>query len=283
VIPGHLLVFGHGYTGAAAARLALAAGWRVTVTERRPAARPGPRIIRFDEAAPVIADATHVVVTAPPGEAGDPVLAVYTNAIQAAPHLRWIGYLSTTGVYGDRQGGWVDETTTPAPSSPRGQRRLEAEQGWSRLADRRAVDLIRLAGIYGPGRSAFDDLRAGTARRIIAPGHLFGRIHRDDIAGLVLAAAAREGSGLRVLHGNDDLPAASADVVAEAAYLLGMEPPPAQTLEAAWDSMSPMAHSFWAENRRVSSRITQDLVGRRWTYPTYREGLRAILAIERGA
>ena len=145
----------------------------------------------------------------------------------------------------------------------------------------RALDLFRVAGIYGPGRSAFDDLRAGQARRMDKPGHLFGRIHRDDIAGAVLAAAQRHDAGaVRVLNLSDDEPASSADVVAEAARLLDMPPPPLVPFEVAEPGLSEMARSFWAENRRVSSGATQAALGLRWRYPTYREGLRAVLAEE---
>ena len=147
--------------------------------------------IPFDAADAAIASATHILVSAPPGADGDPVLNRYAAAISAAPNLRWIGYLSSIVVYGDRGGAWVDEDTPPAPSQPRGQRRLHAELAWARFADRCAVDIFRLAGIYGPGRSAFDDLRAATARRMIKPGHQFGRIHRDDI-GRAIAAAMRQ-------------------------------------------------------------------------------------------
>jgi nucleoside-diphosphate-sugar epimerase len=282
----HLLIFGLGYTGQAVATLARNAGYHVTAASRDPAAAPpisGVEIIPFARAEAAIARATHLLATAPPGPDGDPVLAAYADRLAAAPTLRWICYLSTTGVYGDRQGGWVDETTAPAPASPRAHRRRAAEQAWSQLAAGKAVELFRLAGIYGPGRSALDDLRAGSARRIIAPNHLFGRIHRDDIAGAVLAAAARVTAGIRILHGNDNLPAASSDVIEEAARLLVVAPPPAISFEAAWPTMSEMARSFWAENRRVASVLTRQSLGRDWTYPSYREGLAAILSAEQFA
>ena len=226
---GHLLIFGLGYSGAALARAAAAAGWTVTATSRDPvsaAAPPGTSLIAFDVAEAALRDATHLVATAPPGEDGDPVLARYGDAIRAAP-ARWAGYLSTTGVYGDRDGAWVDEGTPPAPGNERSRRRLAAEEAWREACAGRALDLFRLAGIYGPGRSPFGDLRAGTARRIARAGHLFGRIHRDDIAGSVLAAMGQDRPpGVRVLNLSDDEPAASADVIAEAARLLGREPPP---------------------------------------------------------
>ena len=227
--------------------------------------------------------ATHLLSTAGPNEAGDPVLTRYASAIAAAPGLRWVGYLSSTGVYGDRGGGWVDEETPVAPSADRGRRRVDAEDAWAGFADRRAVDIFRLAGIYGPGRSAFDDLRAGRARRLDKPGHQFGRIHRDDIAQAVVAAMGQDRpAGRRVLNLNDDEPAESAAVVAEAASLLGMAPPPMIPFATAWATMSPMARSFWAENRTVAGAKTKAALGITWRYPTYREGLRAILAEERG-
>lgn len=269
----HLLVFGLGYSGLAIARAALQLGWRVTATSRTPGvAPPGIALIPTADAGPALATATHLVATAPPGDDGDPILALYGHAFS---NLRWAGYLSTTGVYGDRAGAWVDETTAPAPTSPRAHRRLAAEQAW-RAAIPASLDIFRLAGIYGPGRSPFADLRAGHARRIAKPGHLFGRIHRDDIAGAVLAAARRPGN--RILNLSDDEPASSADVTAEAARLLGLPPPPAIPYAAA--TLSPMAQSFWSENRRVRSTLTQQWLARPWTYPTYREGLRATLAEE---
>lgn len=280
----HLLVFGLGYSGAAIAAAGVAAGFTVTGTSRDPSrveAIPGVRVIGFDDAGAALAEATHVVATAPPGPAGDPVWAAHGAALRAAGHLVWAGYLSTTGVYGDRKGGWVDETSPVNPDQPRAERRVSAEQQFLALQGRLCVDLFRTAGIYGPGRSALDDLRRGQARRIHKPGHAFGRIHRDDIAGAVLAAARRHPpTGHRVLHLSDDLPAESADVVAEAARLLGMEPPPliAHAEAAAW--MSEMARSFWAENRKVSSAATQAMLGYRWRYPDYRSGLAAILAAE---
>ena len=276
----HLVVAGLGYSGAAIAAEALAAGFRVTGTTRDPGrARPpaGVSVVAFAEAGAAIADATHLVVTAAPEEAGDPVLAAHGAAIAAAPGLRWIGYLSTTGVYGDRGGAEVHEATPPAPGQARSRRRLEAEQAWRAAAAGRALDLFRVGGIYGPGRSALDDMRAGQARRVHKPGHSFSRIHRDDIA-LGVVAAARQPDGVRVLHLVDDEPAPNADVIAEAARLLGLDPPPAIPFEQAAARMSPMALSFWAENRRVANAATKAALGIEWHCPTYREGLRRVLA-----
>ena len=279
----HLLIFGLGYTGTALARQAAANGMRVTVATRQPGASapPGVVLAPFDD--PPFATATHIVATAAPAEAGDPVLARHGQAINSAPALEWIGYMSTTGVYGDRGGGWVDETTQPAPSGGRGWRRVAAELAWATVRPGLRIDLLRLAGIYGPGRSVFDDLRAGRARRVDKPGHQFGRIHRDDIVGALLAAMAQPRlAGVRVLNGSDDEPAASADVIAEAARLLGMEPPPLIPFAEAEGGMSPMARSFWGDDRKVASARTTAALERRWSFPTYREGLRAILAEEGG-
>ena len=283
-MPGLLLIFGLGYTGTAIARAAAAAGWTVTATSREPAGAappPGVSLVAFDAAEPALAAATHLVATAAPGDDGDPVLARYGAAIRDAP-ARWAGYLSTTGVYGDRGGAWVDEATLPAPTSARSRRRLASEDAWwDACAGRRALDLFRLAGIYGPGRSVLSDVRAGIARRIARPGYLFGRIHRDDIAAAVLAAMGQDRPpGVRVLNLSDDEPAATADVAAEAARLLGVEPPPLVPYAEAVPGMSAMARSFWAENRRVRSEATQRALGLRWRYPTYRDGLAAILAEE---
>jgi nucleoside-diphosphate-sugar epimerase len=284
--PGRLLIFGLGYTGAAIGLAAGAAGYAVSATSRQPA-RDGPAgvtVIPFADAAAAIAAATHIVATAAPDDGGDPALARYADAIAGAPGLRWIGYLSSTGVYGDRGGDWVDEGSAPAPTSRRATARRAAELAWVGAGAARGtpVDLMRLAGIYGPGRSPFDDLRAGRARRIDKPGHAFGRIHRADIAEGVVAAMAQAASlaGVRVLNFNDDLPAEPAIVVVEAATLLGVPPPPLVAFAEAEAGMRRMGRSFWAESRRVSGAATQAALGRAWRYPTFREGLRAILAQE---
>jgi nucleoside-diphosphate-sugar epimerase len=277
---GSLLIFGAGYSGQAVWQAAQAAGFAVSGTRRH----ADPPCIAFDDAAPAIAGATHILSCVPPGGDGDPVLRRYADAIAAAPRLRWIGYLSSTVVYGDRAGGWVDEDTPASPSQPRGARRLQAEQAWASVAAGRALDVFRLAGIYGPGRSAFDDLRSGRARRMIKPGHMFGRIHRDDIARAVLAAMQQDRApGRRVLNLADDEPAESAVVMTEAARLLGVAPPPEVTFAEAEPAMSEMARSFWAEDRKIASRKTQAALGLGWLYPTYRDGLAAILRAESAA
>lgn len=274
-----LLIFGLGYTGSAIAAEAAAAGFSVVGTTR-----DGTEgTVRFDAAHVAIGSATHLLTTAAPDEAGDPVLTRYGAAIAAAPSLTWIGYLSSTVVYGNQDGGWVDEDTPAAPSQDRGRRRVAAEAAWTRFADNRAVDIFRLAGIYGPRRSAFDDLRAGRARRMDKPGHRFGRIHRDDIASAVVAAMRQDRpAGRRILNLADDEPSESAAVVAEAAMLLGIPPPPLVAFADALPTMSPMARSFWAENRCVANAKTKAALGIAWRYPTYREGLRAILTQQPG-
>ncbi len=278
-----LLVFGLGYTGSEIARCAAAAGARVTATSRAPERLrppPGVELVAFDEAGPALLAATHVLQTAPPSEAGEPALLRFAGALGRPT---WAGMLSTTGVYGDRGGAWVDEDTPPAPTGPRGTRRVQAELAWAAAFPGARVDLFRVAGIYGPGRSVLDDVRAGSARRVDKPGHAFGRIHRDDIAAAVLAAMTQDRPpGVQTLNLTDDLPAPNADVVAEAARLLGAPEPPLVPFDQAMAAMSPMGRSFWAENRKVASRKTQARLGITWRYPTYREGLRAILAAEGG-
>lgn len=285
-----LLVLGLGYSGLAVARQAHAAGLAVRGTARDPASLPQAAralAIPFAAAGEAIRDATHLLVTAPPGEAGDPVLAAHGPALAAAlaaGTLRWVGYVSTTGVYGDRGGAEVNEATPPAPGQPRSRRRLAAEQAWRDATDgRAALDLMRAGGIYGPGRSVFDELRAGTARRVLKPGHAFSRIHHDDIAFAALAAMAQDRAPApRVLHLVDDEAAESARVTEFAAGLLGIAPPPGIPFETARATMSAMALSFWSENRRVADAATKAALGIAWRYPTYREGLAAILEQERG-
>ncbi|MDE2319454.1 MAG: SDR family oxidoreductase [Rhodospirillales bacterium] len=273
----HLLIFGLGYSGRAIAKAAVAAGWQVSATTRgETKAEPGVTLLPFSKATPVIATATHILSSAAPDETGDPVLARYHAALKAAP-AQWLGYLSTTGVYGDAKGNWVDEDSKPNPGSARTQRRVAAEHGWAALG--KPLAIFRLAGIYGPGRSMLDDLRSGQGRHVLKPGHLFGRIHREDIVQAVLAAFSQNATGIFNL--SDDEPAAPSDVVQEAARLLGIAPPPPVPYEQIAKTMSPMALSFWAENRKVAAEKTKSRLGLAWRYPSYRQGLAAILAEER--
>jgi hypothetical protein len=221
-----------------------------------------------------LAEATHLLVSIPPGESGDPVLARHESDIAAAKRLEWIGYLSTVGVYGDYAGAWVSERTTPHPVQPRATERLRAEAAWTKLAGALKVPLgiFRLAGIYGPGRNALRHLAGGTAHRVTKPGQVFNRIHVDDIATTLTAAAARP--AMRVYNLADDEPAPQEDVVTYAAGLMGVAPPPAVPFADA--DLSPMARTFYAGNRRVTNRRIKEELGVTLRYPNYRDGLTAL-------
>jgi nucleoside-diphosphate-sugar epimerase len=258
-----LLVFGLGYTARAFARL-LGPEWTVAATSRGDS-----RVPLLPEGG--FADVTHILVSIPPDETGDPVLDSHGETIAALKSLRWLGYLSTTGVYGTRDGGWVDESAELRPSSARAKRRAAAEQGWLGLG----AHVFRLAGIYGPGRSAFDALRAGAARRVDAGGQVFSRIHVDDITTVLLASIAKPRPGA-IYNVCDDEPAAQEAVVADAARLLGLTPPPLIPLAEA--DLTPMARSFYADNKRVANVLMKRELGVALAYPSYREGLAAILA-----
>lgn len=274
-----LLLLGYGYSAAAFAA-SLPGDWRRIGTTRSSEkaammTRQGIEPVDPGDTAAMeraIAAADRIVISAPPGENGDPMLAKFGAALRAA-RPSWVGYLSTTGVYGDRQGGWVDEESPLAPVNARSARRVAAERDW--LGSGLPVEVFRLAGIYGPGRSAFDRLREGRAQRIVKPGQVFCRIHVDDIAG-ALGRAARAPEPGRILNLADDLPSPPWEVIAYAAELLGMEPPPEIPFEAA--ELSPMALSFYNESKRVSNRRLREEFGYAPLYPDYRAGLRAILA-----
>jgi nucleoside-diphosphate-sugar epimerase len=286
---GTLLSLGHGYSAAALARRLLPQGWRVIGTTRSAdrAARlraAGMEVMVWpgEDLRPALAAATHLLSSVAPAEAGDPVVAALGDKIaEAAPHLAWVGYLSTTGVYGDRQGGWVDEESPLAPATRRGAARVRAEEDWQALARRSglALHIFRLAGIYGPGRGPFEKVKDGSARRIIKPGQVFSRIHVDDIAQVLEASMARPDPGA-VYNVCDDDPAPPEDVLAHAAGLLGLPPPPAVNFDAA--EMSEMARSFYAESKRVRNDRIKTELGVRLLYPDYRAGLAAVLAVEGG-
>ena len=281
----NLLVFGLGYSAEAFVRRVRPRFERVsgTVRSAEKAARLAAdgltmRVFPGEHLATLAADiaaADALLVSVPPGPDGDPVLALFGDAVAAAPRLGWIGYLSTIGVYGDHGGGLVDETTPPRPVSERSRWRLAVETSWQALgrASGKPVHVFRLAGIYGPGRSAFDKLAAGTAQRIIRPGQVFNRIHVADIAAALEASLDRPRPGA-VYNVADDEPCPPADVVTFAAGLAGIEPPPAIPFAAA--ELSPMAQSFWGESKRVDNRRLREELGLDLAYPTYREGLRAI-------
>ncbi len=271
----HLFCFGLGYSAQALLRRLQPQGWTISGTNCDGAALEGVTIWRFDGTAPIPQAAmdgvTHLLHSVPPGADGDPVLK-HHHAMLAQRKFDWVGYLSTTGVYGDRDGDWVDEDSPLNPSTERGHRRLAAEKAWLDLCD---AHLFRLAGIYGPGRNQLVSLRDGTAKRIVKPGQVFSRIHVDDIAGVLAASIAAPYPG-RAYNVCDDEPAPPQDVVAFAADLLGMKPPPEVPFAEA--ELSPMARSFYAESKRVSNRRIKQEFGYRLLYPTYREGLRALAA-----
>jgi nucleoside-diphosphate-sugar epimerase len=284
-VSGRLFCFGLGYSALALARRLAASGWRAAGTCRTeeraaPLREAGFAAELFDRDRPlgtaVLAGTTHLLVSVPPDAVGDPVLDRHGPEIAALPGLAWVGYLSTSGVYGDRGGGWVDETSALRPSGERGKRRVAAEAGWLDLWRRRGVpvQVFRLAAIYGPGRSAIDQLRAGTARRIDKPGQVFSRIHVDDLAGVLAASMARPRPGA-VYNVCDDEPAPSEAVTAYAAGLLGMAPPPLVPFAEA--DLSPIARSFFDDNKRVSNRLIKTELGVTLAFPDYRAGLAATL------
>ena len=275
-----LLCFGLGYTARVLAAQLMAEDWAITGTTRD--GSEGTE--RFCRERPLAADAfagiTHILVSIPPDAAGDPVLDVHGTDIVALPGLRWLGYLSTTGVYGNRDGGWVDESGELRPSGERGRRRVAAEAGWRQLWRRHRVPahVFRVAGIYGPrGHNPFGALRYGTARRLEKPGHVFSRIHVEDLASVLRASLARPRPGA-VYNVCDDEPAAQADVVAYAAQLLGVPPPPLVPFDTPHPEMTPLARSFWDDNKRVSNALIKEELGVALRYPDYRTGLAAILA-----
>jgi nucleoside-diphosphate-sugar epimerase len=283
-----LFCFGLGYTALAVARFLRAEGWSVAGTTRDVGkqarlAGEGFEMHGFDRGRPLadpaaaLGDATHALVSIAPDEAGDPVLAYHFKDLRRCAGLTWVGYLSTTGVYGDRGGAWVDEADAVAPTLARTSRRVAAEGHW--LASGLPVHIFRLAGIYGPGagRNALDAVRGGTARRIVKTGQVFGRVHVDDIVQVLRASIARPNPG-GIYNVADDEPAPPQDVIAFACQLLGIAPPPEVPYEVA--ELSPMARSFYADNRRVcNARIKREL-GVTLRYPSYREGLRVILEQE---
>jgi nucleoside-diphosphate-sugar epimerase len=283
-----LLIFGFGYTGKALARRLQAEGWSVAATARKPEDRQAVEALGvqpIDPADPealtqATSTAQAILVTAPPGERGCPGLEALAPAIAASGAFPdWIGYLSTTGVYGDRAGRWVSETSALNAQSVEGARRVAAERDWLQMGRGMGltVTVFRLPGIYGPGRSPFDRLREGTARRLVKPGHVFSRIHVEDLAaGLAASIARPRPAGIYNLC--DDEPASAADVTAYAAGVLGMEPPPEEPFDPL--ALSPAAQRFYAECKRVSNARAKAELGWRPAYPTYREGLQAILEQE---
>ncbi|RYH09984.1 SDR family oxidoreductase [Tropicimonas sp. IMCC6043] len=276
-----LLSLGHGYTARALARHLRGDGWRLIGTTRSGEDDdPGVELHRWPgcDLDPLVGRASHILLSAAPGAEGDPFLP-HVEGILRRHRPDWIGYLSTTGVYGDHEGGWVDETTPLTPSTRRGKLRVAAEAAWQRLAAEADLPLhiFRLAGIYGPGRGPFAKVRAGTARRIVKPGQVFSRIHVDDIARVLAASIDRPDPGA-IYNVCDNDPAPPEDVIAHAAELLGLPLPPVEEYDSA--EMTPMARSFYAESKKVrNDKMRRDL-GVELLYPDYRSGLAQLLAEE---
>jgi nucleoside-diphosphate-sugar epimerase len=280
-VSDRFLIFGAGYSGRAFGRL-MAGYAEIAGTTRSSdnfalleAAAIEPLLFDGERQSDAIRtrlrDATHLIVSTAPAEAGDPVLAAARDALlRATPALKWIGYLSTVGVYGDYRGGWVDEASDTRPTSRRSQLRVAAEQAWTAFGRERGVPvaLLRLSGIYGPGRNAFVNLANGTARRLVKPGQVFNRIHVDDIAGALKHLAERRAGG--IFNVSDDRPAPPQDVVAYAATVMGVAPPPEIDFETA--AISPMTRSFYGENKRVSNARIK-VSGYRFVFPDYRTAL----------
>ena len=288
--PPSLFCFGLGYTALAVARRVMPLGWTVAGTTTDPGKlqalkAAGIAAELFSSARP-LADAraslmnvTHILLSIPPCTDGDTTFDLHSDDIANAPTLRWLGYLSTTGVYGNRNGDWVDENSTPAPTSRRGDHRLRAEEQWRGLHVMTGVPLhtFRLSGIYGPGRSAIDSLRAGQARRINKQGHVFNRIHVEDIATTLIASMQSPRAGA-IYNLADDLPSSSADVISYAAKLIDMPEPP--LIDADKVDMAPMVRSFYKDNKRIRNDLIKTELGVELRYSDYRLGLADCLAAE---
>jgi len=282
----HMMFFGFGFCAAALAPRLQAQNWQLSASCRTPekAAQLQARNIRpiiWPEAGALLsADAltgvSHALISAPPNDAGDPTLASAGEALASiAGDLQWLGYLSTTGVYGDHGGAWIDEDTPAGAIGARGQKRVDAETQWRAFSEAHGVPSMyfRLAGIYGPGRNQLTSVVNQTARRIDKPEQVFSRIHVEDIATILAASMARPDAG-RAYSVCDDEPAPPQDVVAYAAELLGQSPPPLVPFEAA--ELSPMARSFYGDNKRIRNQRIKDELGVTLAYPSYREGLKAL-------
>jgi len=286
-----LFSFGLGHSAETLSRRLARKGWSIAGTARDAAnierlKAQGYAVTRFagepdyPDIPRLLAGTTHLLLSIPPGVEGDPVLRHCRDQIAALSTLDWIGYLSTVGVYGDHAGALVDETTPPRPNSERTKARVVAESDWLALGEEigRPVQVFRLAGIYGPGRSALDKIVAGTARRVVKPGQVFNRIHVEDIATVLEASMARPRAG-GIYNVADDEPAAPDEVIAYAADLLGVAPPPAVPFAEA--ELTPMARSFYGDSRRVSNARIKSELGVRLAYPSYRAGLSSLLAMQR--
>ena len=288
---GNLFCFGLGYCGTSLARRMRNDGWCIAGTTRDEGKavaleREGFDIRLFDgsncsrQLKDAVERADAILVSIPPDGEGDPTLrAAGTTLQKLATRWRWLGYLSSTGVYGDRKGDWVDEATPPAPNGPRAVRRLAAEVAWRNFAARTGAPLhiFRMAGIYGPGRSSLDSLRAGTARRFDKPGHTFSRVHVDDVALVLSASIARPSAGA-IYNVCDDEPASQAEVIEYGARLLQIAPPPLEPFSAASGVLSDMARSFHGDSKRVRNDKIKSELGVHLAYPSYRDGLAGLIA-----
>jgi len=281
-----IFVFGLGYSALATVRR-LRDRFDIAGTTREPSraaalSAEGIAVTRFDgeersaEVSAALRDATHVLSSVPPGESGDPVLALHGDDLARAPALRWLGYLSSVAVYGNYGGAWVSERTTPHPQTERAVNRHKAELEWRRLGSQRDIPAVifRIAGIYGPGRNALVALGEGRAHRVVKPGQVFNRIHVDDIAAAVSAGVDASVSG--ILNLADDEPSPPQDVVAFAAHLMSVAAPPEVPIERA--ELSPMARSFYADNKRVDNSRMKALLNGKLTFANYRDGLSAMWA-----
>jgi nucleoside-diphosphate-sugar epimerase len=277
-----LLSFGHGYSARALATRLVPEGWHIVGTTRSPdkmaeiaATGVEPLLWPGSDVAALVEEFPNILISAGPGPDGDPVLSELSDVFASSAHTkRWVGYLSTTGVYGDHQGGWVNEKTALTPSTKRGQARVTAETAWRDIPDL-PLHIFRLAGIYGPGRGPFAKVLKGTARRIIKEDQVFSRIHVEDIALALELSLATPQAG-EIYNMCDDDPAPPQDVIGHAAELLGVPLPPAIAFEDA--DMTPMARSFYAESKRVRNDHIKQALGWKPTYPDYRSGLAAMLA-----
>jgi len=286
-IIGTLFCFGLGYTAMALSRRLDAEGWTIrgtcqNVKRRHALSALGIKAEVFDgkqrmTSASILANSTHVLISIPPTLEGDPALYHHAKDIADIGSVRWVGYLSTTGVYGNHNGNWVDETSTLKPTSQRSERRLLAENGWRDWGRRTNIptQIFRLASIYGPGRSVIDRIKAGTATRISKPGHYFSRIHVEDLA-TALSASINRPAPEGLYNVCDDEPAEPASVTAYAYNLLGRSPPTEISIDDA--QLSPKARTFWRDNKRVRNNRIKEQLGVELAFPNYRSGLHNLVS-----
>lgn len=282
----NLFCFGLGYTSTRLALKLKNYNWDISGTLRKATANkhselPGIKCIPFDNQQQMIpnanlfSDAKFLLSSIPPDESGDPVIRQYKDDIANSRSILWVGYLSTTGVYGNRDGDWVDENDKPLPGNERSRRRVLAEKQWLNLWETHGVPIhiFRLAGIYGPTRNALDSVLTGRAKRIHKPGHAFSRIHVDDIVQVLLASMSTPNSG-SIYNVCDNEPAPPSEIISYASQLLGIKPPPLENFDP--KNLSPMALTFWSENRRVHNNRIKDELDIKLYYPDYRVGLTAL-------